>query len=363
MLEDVADAERYYSEWDRLVVDRGTPFSSPAWIMPWLRHPPVAGIEPRVVVVTESESVLGVFPFCRRKGSRGIRSYSLAGSLTAHGSEPVIMRGREADAYKAVGRVLRANSHDFDLIRMDGVRAVVPIAIGLREAYHGKRLSVERLRRTPLPLIELERCSYEDWFQKRPPSFRRELMRKRRRCLQDGYRLETLTAAKDIVDRLEPFVDLHSRRWADRGGSAVMYPGIVEMLTEVAQRLDGSGRMRLSVLENDHQVVSVDVTMSTGRTATGWLGGFDEKAARYQPGMQTMLASIEHSWSAGDSMFDLGPGTQAHKLSLATGANYMESWVLARRGAPYTSAVQLMPWAVVRRCSPSMRATRGGPGQ
>lgn len=362
VVEDLAGAEHFYSRWDRLVVDHGTPFSAPAWVIAWLRNPPVTGIEIRIIAVTEGDSLLGILPFCRRKSSRGIRSYSLAGSLTALGTEPVTATGREAEVYGAAGRVLRACSHDFDLIRLEGIRAAKPIAIGLREGYHGKRLSVERTARTPLPVIQMDRSTYESWFEKRPASLRRELMRKRRRCLQDGYTLVTLTAARDIVDRLDPFVDLHSRRWADRGGSAIVYPRIVDMLTEVARRLDGSGRMRASVLERHGQVVSVDITMSTGKTATGWLGGFDEKAARYQPGMQTMLASIEHSWSAGDHLFDLGPGDQAHKTALATSESFMESWVLARRGAPYTSVVQLAPWAVVRRCSPSMRVPRGAPG-
>ncbi len=276
------------------------------------------------------------------------------------GSSVVVTRGKEAAVYRAAGRILAHRRWEMDMIRMEGVPASTPISVGLRESYHGSRLSIERLARIRVPVIDMRASTYSSWLERRRTSIRRELMRKRRRCLEDGYTLATLTAARDVDVRIEPFLELHSRRWDDRGGSGAIHPRLADMLREVSRRLDGSRRLRLSVLELDGQLVSADMTLSTGKVSSGWLGGFEASAARYQPGMQTMLASVEYAWAAGDTVFDLGPGSQPHKRSLATDESFIESWILARRGAPYTSVIQLLPWQVVRRTSPTMRALRAG---
>ena len=72
-----------------------------------------------------------------------------------------------------------------------------------------------------------------------------------------------------------------------------------------------------------------------------WLGGFDPAWARYHPGIQVLVGSVEHAWATGDHRLDLGGGGQGYKYRLADGEETLQ-WVDLVPGGPRSAPVRTL---------------------
>jgi CelD/BcsL family acetyltransferase involved in cellulose biosynthesis len=131
---------------------------------------------------------------------------------------------------------------------------------------------------------------------------------------------------------LREFARLHHARWADRGGSGVLTPGVERMLGDVARELAPSGRFRLHTIEAAGETISSHLVLAAGGTASYWLGGFDDAWSRRRPAVQSLVHAIEHAFTAGDRFFDLGAGGQDYKYRLANTERVLRTTLLVRGG-------------------------------
>ena len=74
---DVAALEARRTEWDALADACGLPGMTSAWVLAWFRHVAPADVAPRIVLVRDGDTFIGVAPFYTTLGGRGRRDYRL----------------------------------------------------------------------------------------------------------------------------------------------------------------------------------------------------------------------------------------------------------------------------------------------
>jgi CelD/BcsL family acetyltransferase involved in cellulose biosynthesis len=129
------------------------------------------------------------------------------------------------------------------------------------------------------------------------------------------------------------------------------------MLAAAARSLPAPERFRLWSIEIDGHIISSHLFIAAGGVVSYWLGGFDEAWAAQHPSMQTLLIAMEHAWSVGDRVFDLGQGGGAYKYRLADEEDTLEWLVVIPRGKGHLSSrLRWMPMQLARSVKRSLPA-------
>jgi CelD/BcsL family acetyltransferase involved in cellulose biosynthesis len=317
------------ADWDRLAVERGRPYSAPAWMLSWWRNAAPAGSALRVVVVREGGAVRGIGPFYAAGGPRGAHRTLGVGGFR----EPLAAVGVETRVARAVAAALAAAEPAPASVSLEAVPSGSAWAEELAEAWPAgrrPRIAVERTERAPR--LELA-GSFDDWFAGRSANFRSQ-MRRYRRQLDDRGGVLRQAGTDELDHALEALARLHYGRWAGRGGSAALSPQVERMLLEAAARLPAD-RFRLWTIELDGEIVSVDAFVAAGGVVSFWLGGHDPRVAAQRPTLITLVAAVEQAYALGDRWLDLGLGDQEYKHRFADGAEEL-AWptlVPAGRGS------------------------------
>jgi CelD/BcsL family acetyltransferase involved in cellulose biosynthesis len=350
---DEAALEPFRAGWDRLAVELGRPFCSPAWMLAWWRHAAPDGAVLRTVVVLHGEEVAGVAPFFEANGR--LRLLAVEASL---GVELVARRGDEAEVARAVAEALAdVEPH---LIRLEGARATPSWPRLLTGAWPGRGTWSRQELDMPSPVVILEGTTFDEWLALRSSHFRTSLRRNRRR-LDEGGAVFHVVAGADLERGLGDFAELHHSRWRARGGSGVLTPGVEKMLPEVARELAPENRFRLYTVEIEERVIAADICVSAGGETSWWLTGHDDEWGRSNPTMVNVVAAIEHSFASGERRFDLGGGRLELKSRLTDQEDTLEWTLLVPRGRRYAlTRLQLLPGQLRRgiseRLSPETKA-------
>lgn len=315
--------------WDDLAVDRGRPYCAPAWMLAWWASARPAGAALRLVAVKEEDALVGVVPFfAERTGGRLVRYRLLASSVSAH-VEPLAEAGSERAVAAAAVDALSAGADGPHIVSLSGVSSHSPWPAVFEAAWAGDRgAALSRGPGMPAPRLRLEGTSYEEWFAGLSRHRRSELRRRRRRLEEAGAAIRLVSDVGEIHAALADFSDLHHGRWKRRGGSGVLDRGVEAMLVRAADELVPSSRLRLWCIEVEGRPICSSLFLAAGGTLSYWLGGFDERWGQYGPAIETVRAALEHAWSVGDRLLDLGPGGQHYKYTFAEGEETLHSFDL-----------------------------------
>ena len=133
----------------------------------------------------------------------------------------------------------------------------------------------------------------------------RNLRRQRRLLERDSGELAIRDRSGDRTAH-ERFLDIESVGWKGSETHTAMAcrPGHGEFFLDMCARFASLGRLRLLALESDGQIIAVKSDLVAGSTLYGFKSAFDERYARYSPGAQLEMASMEAFWSEGWEMFD-----------------------------------------------------------
>jgi CelD/BcsL family acetyltransferase involved in cellulose biosynthesis len=88
------------------------------------------------------------------------------------------------------------------------------------------------------------------------------------------------------------------------------------MLSDAARDLAPRGEMRIWLLEIGESTAAVNIVLAAGGRVSGFNLGFDERWARYKPGLVVIFAAIRDSFSRGEARFDFGGGGEQFKMRL-----------------------------------------------
>ena len=322
--EDLGDLR---AAWDRLALDLGLPYGGPAWMLAWWRHLRPVGARLRVIAVHEGNQLVGLGAFHVAEASAGTRhARLLAARYGGTPLGPLAAPGDEAAVGTAIATDLAALRPRIHALDLDGTPATSPWPAALRDGWPGRSPILTREARRPLPTIVLEGSTFEEWIGAKSANFRQTLRRRRRQLDRRGAVVRMSANVQEAQRDLSAFERLHAGRWDWRGGSGRLRPGTGAFLGELAGALVPSGGFRLWSIDLDGETISSHLFICGGGRANYWLGGFDDRYARYSPAMVTLVAAIEHAWASGDRSLGLGAGRQGYKGRLTTYAEDLD-WV------------------------------------
>lgn len=125
---------------------------------------------------------------------------------------------------------------------------------------------------------------------------RRELLRQRRRLDEEGR--ITIRAAFDgpsARDAFEEFLALEAEGWKGRAGTAILQDGETAAFARGAiSALADEGRCRVEIMEIDGAPLAATIELHAGDRAWFWKTAYDERRARYSPGVQMSLRLTRH---------------------------------------------------------------------
>ena len=312
----VAPGSEVHAAWDELARRCAAPLATPAWMLAWWRRARPAGARLRVVTVSEGSRVVAVVPLYAEPIEGGLHRYRLlAGPLVGRGVP--LVAAADADAVVPVlAAALRALEPRPDLIAFDSVPAAHAWAERLAEAWPTpRRPSLWTGFPLTAPYVPV-RSSFAEWLATRHKDVRQSLRRHRRRLERDDA-VFRLAGPAELERDLQTLFDLHHGRWAERGGSAYLDDTAMAVARDAAPQLVPDGGFRVWVLELGGRPVAAQALLAAGGCAVGWIGGFDDRWARYQPALQTIVRALEDAFDRPDDRLSLGPGMFAYKAKLA----------------------------------------------
>lgn len=317
-------------KWDALAVTSGLPFSAPGWLLPWWLHVAPADARLNVVVVLNDGRLVGIAPFFIDRSRLGLVRSRLLGVRTSTGVQPLSQTGLERDVAAAITSRLAESSPRAGALMLEGLSNTSSWPTLLSETWPGNLgLWGQAYRQLPAPRVVLsDSDSFDAWLGAKSRNFRQQVRRSRRQLEKGGGRFGLASSEEELQRGLRALVNLHHARWNKKGGSRALYPAVETMLAAAARSLPAPERYRLWTIEIDGRIISAHLFVAAGGVLSYWLGGFDEALAAQHPSMQTLLIAMEHGWSVGDRVFDLGPGGAAYKYRLADQEDTLE-WRIA----------------------------------
>lgn len=298
-----------------------SPFQHPAWLLPFCCH--LAAGEPGAIAIREG----------------GGEGGALVGLLPLE-----IERGGQA------GRLLGAGPSDYlDALvdpRFPGAASALLAPLGDPRSPL-RRCDLEQLRpSSPLLSASLPRgvrddCAPQDVCPALPlapgeadplgavpPGLRARLRQEARRLGRQGPLRFEVAGARDLEELLEALFDLHTRRWAERGGPGVLAGEAVRRFHRAAAPgLLAAGLLRLHALRVGERVAAALYLLMTPGRAWYYLGGFDPELGRYSAGSLLLERAIERAAAEGARELDFLRGVEPYKYRWGA----VNRWTFRRR--------------------------------
>jgi CelD/BcsL family acetyltransferase involved in cellulose biosynthesis len=267
----------------------------------------------QVAVLNEGQSLVGFFPFERRRLGLGVP----IGGRLSHYQGLVHAPGADWDPRELL-RGCQLSAWQFDNLVV-GQQPFKP--------YHAAA--------GPSPIIDLT-DGFDDYYAKlrtRSPRFCRELARKTRKLgrevgdirivadSRDSGLLHTLMAWKSDQYRRTGVGDSFERRWI---------AGLLEALLST-HSCQVSGL--LSVLFAGDQPVAAQFGLRTGSLMAGWYTGYDKRFARYSPGLIHLMQMSQQLGHMGINAIYMGKGARRYTKALKNSDVLFAEGIVTSRSA------------------------------
>jgi CelD/BcsL family acetyltransferase involved in cellulose biosynthesis len=359
VVDDPKRVDDFTSSWDGLAVACARPYCAPAWMMSWWRHLSSPERALRVVAVYEDDELVGVGPFFVDTTPRGATRWRLLASQTSSRIEPLARPGTEALVGPALVEAIATADPRPDLVTFEGTVSNSPWPEIFRRLWPGRSRPLRQVEmQQTAPVLPLVGESFHEWFDGRSKNFR-EIRRRGRRVVEKGGFFRVARTPEEARIAVAAFARLHHSRWASRGGSGVLDDRVEAMVADAAAAMAPDLRMRLWTIEVEGKIVAAEIFVAAGGEVSNWLGGFDEKWAKFGPSLLLLLQSIEQAWELGDDRFDLGTGPQEYKDRFTDDADVCEWSVVVPALSRPLARPALIPWYAGRqsfgRLSPHLK--------
>ena len=283
---------------------RPTPFTSPAWLVPWwLAFSP----GPLMCVAVWHESRLAALaPLYLEPGEAGRRLLPLGISLSDY-SDILVDPDLACGAAEELTAALDAVGETWDLWSAEEA----PFGAAVLDMALPASWTEAREPQSVCPVIALN--SEFPQTVVRPAMLRKWRMachRVRRRT----HRFET--ADPDSVEgMLQSLFSLHEARWRLRGqGGVLLDPRVRKFHLSAAPHLLDAGLLRLRTVLIEGRVAGVYYGLQDRRSAYAYLGGFDPDFSFESPGTVLIGAALEDAAAAGCSEYDFLRGPEPYKF-------------------------------------------------
>jgi CelD/BcsL family acetyltransferase involved in cellulose biosynthesis len=335
LIDELTRLEETTDAWDSLVAEVARPMASPFWMLAWWRNMTSGSERLRAVAVWRDSQLVAMAPYWLDSSPGGLRELRLLSAGMCYRLTVAVRRDDEAAVAPLVGRTLAASVPHPGTVRADAVDVDSPWPPALAAAWPGRRQAwLRRDRVLSAPVLATEGRSFEEWMGSKSKNFRQQ-MRGGRRKLEKAGAVVRMSRAATLSSDMSALIRLHHGRWAARGGSSVMSPGVERLLLEAGGELLARGQLRLWMIDAEGAPISAHLFVAAGGEVAYWNGGFDESWSQYKPALQALFAAVEHAFEHGDSRVDFGAGDQAYKRRFAEGDHPVAWYTLFPRDSAY----------------------------
>jgi CelD/BcsL family acetyltransferase involved in cellulose biosynthesis len=299
---------RLAGSWDELVcaMPRPSPFLLHGWLLEWWRH---YGRDDRLAVhvAYRGSRLVGALPLCTRRRF-GLRVSEFVGGTWAALADVLVAPGEEASAVTALLQQAASSSgHDFaSLFGLTGssrlVAALPPDALRL----------VERLES---PVLDLE-GGWESVYCAKMSAKKRSERRRRWRQLAELGTVETSVARtrEELAPAIEAAFQVYALRWQGRrDASGFISPTGLRFHRAALLRLADQDVPRLVTIRLDGRPIAFALSMHLAGCSYGVTMAFDPAYARFGPGTEAKLRSLEAAGDEGITRVELLGAAAGHK--------------------------------------------------
>jgi CelD/BcsL family acetyltransferase involved in cellulose biosynthesis len=285
--------------------ERATPFQSPDWLLPWLRH--LGGGELRVVTLREpgrrlvavAAMIVDANPW---RG--GERTAWLVGNGVSDYGDVWVERGW---ATELNGAIVAEGLTGTGAVWIDWQQLPAESTLLKADAPWRERAMVEK--QEVCPTVRLS-GSPRAWL---PANWRKKMDYERRR-IERTVAVEFVRADEANVDALfAALVTLHGARWADAGGGVVAAAPLRAFHEKVVRGMLANGMLRLYALRANGAIVACYYGFLAGARAFYYLGGFDPAWEKFGVGNLIVDYAMTEAAREGATAFDFLRGGEAYK--------------------------------------------------
>lgn len=280
-----------------------TPFSSPAWLLPWWKV--FAPGELFTVAVTTGGRLVGLAPLYLERGLESRRLLPLGIGITDY-ADVLLDPLHAGAAWAAILDCLQAEADTWDVWCAEELPPEAAVlAQSLPQGWTSRTEA-----QSACPVLALRSpFSASDL----PSTKRRKWRMAQNRTARRASDLRTSTAATLDADLTQLF-RLHAARWADRGEAGVLADDVVQRFhAAAAPALLAAGLLRLTTLTLDGMMVAAYYGLHHGSRAFAYLGGFDPQFAFESPGTVLMGTALETAAREGATEFHFLRGRESYK--------------------------------------------------
>ncbi len=328
LITELSKLKEIESEWRELAELRGNAFITPEWFYAWYRHYG-EGHQPFVAVLRSSEGeVEGVLPLVAAT-SGCLRSLRLAGANLGDYFHPAARPGSDELVAAAIARELSAHQREWGFIVLSNIDTEATWPRSLEDSKSSALTTVRGGARSPLPYVQLQGLSWDEYLAGRSANLRGQLRRKLKRLQKDhAIRFRRTQDPAEVERDIGLFFELHNRRWASRGGSSSASDRVHAFHEDFAARALTRGWLRLWFLEVDGDPVAAWYGWRLGSRYSYYLAGFDPEWSGFSVGMLLLAHTIREAVEEHADEYDLLLGDEAYKFRFATAQRSVQTVVV-----------------------------------
>jgi CelD/BcsL family acetyltransferase involved in cellulose biosynthesis len=306
-IRDFARLDTVRRDWKLLWLRAGdtTPFQSPEWLIPWLRR---FARDWLALAFWDADRLVGVIVLVRSQRDPSSKLF-LAGQGISDYRDGTFERGFEAVVVKAALRWL-ANS-GFENCELANLPSWSPLLSLARLAGARQKTFADQIcpvLRLPGSVGALGSIVPERQLEK--------LRYYRRRAVREQGMFVDCAIEQNIAEALATFIDLHGRRWEERGERGVLAdPEIAGFHYEVARAFAVDRILRLYLLRLGSQAAGALYAFAHKHRTYYYLSGFEPRFKNFSPGMLLIGHALEQAILEGAEEFDFLGGTERYKYA------------------------------------------------
>lgn len=282
-----------------------TPFTSPAWLIPWVEA--FGPSELRTLALWRRDRLVGLLPLWREvRPDLGRRLLPLG--IGVSDLFDALLDPEEPAAPAGLAAAVAAMPADWDALSLEALPdGAAALALPLDPAW---ALTVDAPdSRAVLAL------GAGGTFGCLPARQGRKLRMTRHRVARQGGAVAEAGPA-EAAEFLGDLVRLHGARWTTRDEPGVLADPAVRRFHALAlPRLMRAGLARATRLVVEGRTVGAYYGLRDGRAAYGYLGGFDPDFASISPGALLLGDAIDATCAAGLARFDFLRGREPYKYA------------------------------------------------
>lgn len=304
-------------EWNDLISRSGNPnfFSTFEWLGTWWRHFG-EGRELFIIILREEGRMIGLAPWMiSPAGRKGVsfKKIEFIGAGLSDWAGLILSEGDER-ALDLIADHLNRRSDLWDVATFSELKEG-KLSEGFGDALSRRKWTLQRGSDSVCPFIRLE-GTWEDFYNANTtPKTRSYRRRDLRRLEKNGTLqfklLEDLSLEPRIV---EGIFQLGREVCPDLFAS----PERVAFLQELLAVLSRAGRLKVSLLELDKQVICFLIGFVYEGQYLAYLTGYNREYSYGSPGEATLQHALEHCFGSGIGQFHFLRGPEAYKFKWAS---------------------------------------------